>query len=449
MPKRKRSSYLPDDEISTSSDRLLNRQKTLCSQRIEKGQKALVQALKLGAGFERQKYSRRRKTATEKNDDKAVERLEKEYTVLKTLNLQKIAEQHLRKTIGRVKSIKDNEALPRSVREIEKGEQDMVRLNVLARLYKVQGVRRVVDAVIEDLKGILGVTIPLQHGNSAKGDIKDRANGKKVRKEKEDVDEYSGSEEEAFEGFDGRIAGPSSADEEDSDDELSEGHRPPSIAGSNYDSEKDSEEDSEHDSENSMPLMRYAPSEEDSDRSPEEESSSLEEQEYEDELSPPPETKRQRGSGLKEKPSTSTFLPSLSMGGYISGSESEASDLDDVAPKKNRRGQRARQAIWEQKYKDKAKHLQKAAKSRNAGWDTRKGAVDDSRERGSGKGAVRGMKGRGKGPEKSGGNAIELGPKKVTKRDDVGELHPSWQAAKAKKEMKIVAKPQGTKVVFD
>ncbi len=63
----------------------------------------------------------------------------------------------------------------------------------------------------------------------------------------------------------------------------------------------------------------------------------------------------------------SAFLPSL-MGGYISGSES-ASDIDVAPPtRKNRRGQRARQAIWEKKYGEKAKHHQKAKDTRNSGW---------------------------------------------------------------------------------
>ncbi|KAJ1324789.1 BUD22 [Microdochium nivale] len=75
---------------------------------------------------------------------------------------------------------------------------------------------------------------------------------------------------------------------------------------------------------------------------------------------------------------TSAFLPTL-MGGYLSNSESEASDLD-MAPslKKNRRGQRARQAIWEKKFGDKAKHFSKPQASQNArdlGWDPRRGAV--------------------------------------------------------------------------
>jgi len=35
------------------------------------------------------------------------------------------------------------------------------------------------------------------------------------------------------------------------------------------------------------------------------------------------------------------------------------------------------------------------------------------------------------------------------RRDDAGVLHPSWQAAKMRKEMKRPAKFEGKKVTFD
>ncbi|KAH7020859.1 Bud-site selection protein [Microdochium trichocladiopsis] len=100
---------------------------------------------------------------------------------------------------------------------------------------------------------------------------------------------------------------------------------------------------------------------------------------------PAPKKTKLSSSAAKTKTNTgsSAFLPTL-MGGYISNSESEASDLD-IAPsaKKNRRGQRARQAIWEKKYGDKAKHFSKPQASQNArdlGWDPRRGAVGEDGE---------------------------------------------------------------------
>ncbi|KAL5524604.1 hypothetical protein ACEPAF_9744 [Sanghuangporus sanghuang] len=66
------------------------------------------------------------------------------------------------------------------------------------------------------------------------------------------------------------------------------------------------------------------------------------------------------------KAGESAFLPSLSVG-FISGSDSEWSESEakiaDMPMKKNRRGQRARKAIWEKKYGRNANHLKKLRES--------------------------------------------------------------------------------------
>ena len=162
----------------------------------------------------------------------------------------------------------------------------------------------------------------------------------------------------------------------------------------------------------------------------------------------PPPSKKPATSTTKAtktlKPTDSTFLPSL-MGGYISGSES-ASDLDEAPVRKNRRGQRARQATWEKKYGDKAKHIVEP-KGWDAGWDMKRGAVGG----GDGKPWKRGIRNplaeRGRG---SGANDMRLGPpKKERVRDDVGTLHPSWEAARKAKEAKMSAPFEGKKITFD
>ncbi|KAL2133996.1 hypothetical protein VTI74DRAFT_1249 [Chaetomium olivicolor] len=149
------------------------------------------------------------------------------------------------------------------------------------------------------------------------------------------------------------------------------------------------------------------------------------------------------------KSTDSTFLPTL-MGGYISGSEEEASDLDIAPPRKNRRGQRARQAIWEKKFGEKAKHLQQPKKGRDAGWDLKRGAVD-----GDSKPWKRGIRNplvdKGK---PTGANETKMGPPKreppPRKRDDSGPLHPSWEAKrKAKEKEQLTAPFQGKKITFD
>lgn len=144
----------------------------------------------------------------------------------------------------------------------------------------------------------------------------------------------------------------------------------------------------------------------------------------------------------------SSYLPSLTMAGYISGSDSDVPDDVDLAPKKNRRGQRARQQIWEKKYGTKANHLQKP--DGTVRWDSKRGAVD---------GNSRGRPYRNKQPDpehalagssaasKSRGD-IQTPRKKPIDRN--APIHPSWEAAKkAKEKMEKPVAFQGKKVTFD
>jgi len=174
--------------------------------------------------------------------------------------------------------------------------------------------------------------------------------------------------------------------------------------------------------------------------------------------SPPPpaakkttkEPKQKSTKGAKVEPARgTTFLPSL-MGGYISGSES-ASDID-VAPPKKRLGQRSRQAIAEKKFGASAKHLRKEKRSggRDAGWDMKRGAVeagDNNNHKAPWKKGGPSQGNRfGQGTRQPQGQRTE--PRPVTKRDDQGPLHRSWQAAKKAKEQKA-ATFSGQKIVFD
>ncbi|KAL2266045.1 hypothetical protein VTJ83DRAFT_5397 [Remersonia thermophila] len=194
-----------------------------------------------------------------------------------------------------------------------------------------------------------------------------------------------------------------------------------------------------------------------------------------------PPAKKPKKEGKKEGKKENVWaLPTL-MAGYISGSES-ASEIDDAPARKNRRGQRARQAIWEKKYGEKAKHLQKQA--RDAGWDLKRGAVEPGAkpwkqgirnpllDKGKNKGAAAeggdsgptggNAKGRGHGPAGRRGpqagkdskpNQSHQGPPKKAPapraRDDTGPLHPSWEAKRKAKEKMLTAPFQGKKITFD
>ena len=181
-------------------------------------------------------------------------------------------------------------------------------------------------------------------------------------------------------------------------------------------------------------------------------------------------------------PKSTTFIPSLTLGGYISDSHSDHSQTSRIGsmapePRKNRRGQQARRQIWEKKYGQNAKHLQRQARNpdRDHGWDPKAGArpadvrgkggswrgseskrgrgSERGRGRESGRGRDRGPTRSGKaGPLSSGANAdpVEPRPTKGERKEKKAEgpLHPSWEAAKKAKEATKKTVFQGKKLVF-
>lgn len=167
----------------------------------------------------------------------------------------------------------------------------------------------------------------------------------------------------------------------------------------------------------------------------------------------PPQKKPK--SQTKAPATSTTFLPSLMMGGYWSGSESEPEEVEEAPKRKNRMGQQARRALWEKKYGASANHVKEqqkgGKKGRDSGWDLRKGATGDGdngrRKFGTGSNATAvvgekkfGQSGAGKGTQ---------GRPSNKKPDDNKPLHPSWEAARKAKEQKSTASFQGKKLVFD
>lgn len=157
---------------------------------------------------------------------------------------------------------------------------------------------------------------------------------------------------------------------------------------------------------------------------------------------------------------STTFLPSLTLGGYWSNSDSVASDSDTAAAniktRKNRMGQQARRQLWEKKFGHNAYHFKN--QSKDQGWDAKKGAQsrDDERRGGRRQGGAgvggrhRGNRAPAQGP--SGANGDPVGPRrerKTAKARVEGPLHPSWEAAKRKKESKQTVAFEGKKTVFD
>lgn len=387
--------------------------------------------------------------------------------------MQALADAHVHKTLLKSKTIAESGLLPDYVKPpVRKAgsEEDILAMdNVTARLYNTKPVKENMTHIMTSIYAVTGIPNPANKpklkGKEAKeppakklkGDAKDAATSKNAeklvadKKEKRDVEPAwegfdSGSESDGesidFSKYEGRLGGSSDDDSDsDSSEELKRPARPVkrtiksrgisvSISGSDDDDEleewveSDEEEDSEDDDDDNVIERSASP--------------------------PTREKKRQREPPKPLKPG-SQFLPTL-MGGYWSGSEESATDVEDEvapAPRKNRPGQQARRAIWEKKFGKAANHVKNAPppKEKDVVWDAKLGAVSSE---GSGRGRGRGGFTRNK-AQVTGENASELGPRKprgVGRKDDVGVLHPSWQAAKKAKEEKKAAKFEGKKVVF-
>lgn len=266
-----------------------------------------------------------------------------------------------------------------------------------------------------------------------------------------DDDEDEELVEKALAQFEDRIGGSDSDENDKSDDEDEY-----DTANEELDPMEITDESASEDSEGDELGARSGLNEDDSSDS-EEESGSESESESESgsdsdsdvsAISPPPKASRKDSRKEDEILKRGGMLPSL-MGGYISGSESEASDID-VAPaaRKNRRGQRARQAIWEKKFKEKAKHLGQEKSGRDSGWDLKRGAVDGSERTPWKKGIKTPFERRSDGQQEHGAPEPSR-PRPPTKKDDEGPLHPSWEARKKAKEAQQTAAFQGTKITFD
>ncbi|KAF9454705.1 Bud-site selection protein [Macrolepiota fuliginosa MF-IS2] len=163
-------------------------------------------------------------------------------------------------------------------------------------------------------------------------------------------------------------------------------------------------------------------------------------------------------TGVKQPSTTSTFLPSLSVG-FIRGSdESDWSDneakLADSGQKKNRRGQRARRAIWEKKYGRNANHKKQEleAQSNRLHHDNKHGREHGHRGSLSKFGKQSNMSDRSKQykPFKQDPAPPKIPHQRNITKSDERPLHPSWEAKRKLKEKQStgIIPSQGTKIKF-
>ncbi|SCW04511.1 LAFE_0H15148g1_1 [Lachancea fermentati] len=161
------------------------------------------------------------------------------------------------------------------------------------------------------------------------------------------------------------------------------------------------------------------------------------------------EEEQPRKRQKKEKESKKkVVLPELISGYYSGGSEDELSE-DEVAKKqisnqpkrKNRRGQRARQKIWEKKYGKNAKHIQKQLEKDKEEKQQRQIEYEER---------VAKRAAKAKALEETAQHHREkaVSNNRTSEKPEDKPMHPSWEAKKLAEEKLKNVKFQGKKIVF-
>lgn len=382
---------------------------------------------------------------------------------LQTLHLNTIAEQHIYKSMMKAKALTSSTAFPLYIKaEVEAiiPSRDAAQVNVQARLFNSNPVKIAMTDIMARIGAVLGIDnnefLRIKKRLRADDFVGGNDAVKRPTEEKKTTSALM-TEVVGTETVQSVLPqmGDSQATKEniESNNEISDYDKYASRLADSSDDEYVNGEDL-HESWNGIPKSR----------SPKNPSLSLS-----SDLSPSPNQELPNSHPQKASTAltkTTTFLPSLTMGGYISDSDStnfSDTHLDTANAKvrKNRRGQQERRQIWEKKYGRNANHLKSQIKSqrRDLGWESRVGDQKDRTRNWRGK-KMQDRKSsrdqqRGGGPTTSGANSdpvdVRARPNKKTEKNILEErpLHPSWEAAKKAKEAKKAITFQGKKVVFD
>lgn len=433
----------------------------------------LTAGLKLARGFERQKLGRRVKVASAAaatvHDDgdraKMLQRLEDEIQALKELDLRRVAVRYL---VKKIRAWKPGAIGLLRLDGLEEGKRhernaDKAELNVLGRLFKSKPVREVVE---NELGRVRAMILELDLEDSGTASAEGRAKEVEAAGEVEESEKFVNPESRPERNFgelaqrreeaaniNGEIEGEMV---DDDNDEIEEDDR--------FDDRLASISDDDGESEGRIDpsTMRHSSVQSWED---------LDHGRRASRIRPPvhPQSKQTdiavHSSGNPDSSTnTTSFLPSLSLTGYVSGSGSDGPEHGDYDAsqirRKNRRGQRARRQIAEKKYGKDARHLGlKAKEGRDEGWDRRRGAVDARQGRGTGWGGGLGDKTGKKYRDASwknvGGRPREnTGRERGVPNDNTSQpIHPSWEAARRRKEMMGIKQGiggwGGKKIVFE
>ena len=443
---------------------------------LENGKTTIFRALKVARGFERQKLGRRQKNAAKEKKDEEFNRIKDEVEALKKLELEKVAESHLCKTLLKVKSVAASGLLPTYVgKRVEEGKkaQETASLNVQARLYNSTPVRTAVNEIVERVRECVSIGQEKSITTSRKASASTHPN---LQSSVDGILQKPGQEH----GDGESLSGDSSLQSKTDDLSLSDEHDVNSKLINQFQtrvasSDEKSEDDVVNQQRQTAADWSGSESPDQSDDHDLSDSELRSKSSTKPRLKAPKPTKPIKSTNTTTNTTSTTFLPTLSMGGYFSGDDSDsASDLSDVdaEPKRNRRGQRARRDIYEKKFGKNANHVKKAALDRRQGWDLRKGAQAEDEGSGAkrkkptawkaadygertGEIAVAGGAGGKRGPQSSGANMEPVlvkqreGEKNGRSGGPEGKVHPSWEAARKAKESKKVLPFQGKKVTFD
>ena len=335
MSKRKRD----HDDSGTTKTREpgLGRQYANLRATIPRCTKTLYNALKLARGFERQKLGRRQKDASDQ--PKNLLRLREEVIVLKQLDLEKTANNYLLRRLSKAKRVRESKVFEDVYGSSGlEAPQPGAEANVVGRLVNSAPVKEAMPGIMETVYEILELEDL---------DSPERVIAPTAIKVQPDLTNTTSLVESDFEGF-----------------------SPPASIKDEEEEEQENEEDSSS-MEKAYRLRLMNP---DNYGQPPASNSSSSSRSHHHSLST-----RQRNHP------TSHSSQSLNMAAYYSGSDPDSGSDSDAAakPRRNRRGQRARQQIAEQKYGRTAKHLQtqNARNSKDTGWDIRRGAVSRSDDR--------------------------------------------------------------------
>jgi BUD22 len=408
MPKRKRDEREEGQERSPANGGP-NRQTASLRPTLARAREDLVSALKLSRGFERQKLGRRQKQAS--NEPKTLLRLREEVIVLKQLDLEKTASNYLVKYLSRSKRVRESSAFQKLYGKDPKLEtvRPGAESNVVGRLVNSAPAKQAIGHVMDDVYRLLDIS---------SSHLAAPTPSKTKESTMSESPELDSEDDITFEGFSDSMALRDGDEGQDSASDMAD-----ALLEIYQNRLANSEDDASHaSSTTSRSISRSA--------------------------SPPQ-------PNMTTDTVANSFLPTLNMGGYYSGSGSEEDDEPAAQTRKNRRGQQERRRIAELKYGNNAKHLSRqiAKESRNAGWDPQRGAIDRLWNHGGGqrfRGEDRSSSSKSIANNTTGTVHGSQRRPSTKARDDTGSLHPSWQAAKQRKEQSSdKAKFAGKKITFD